>query len=211
LEAGNEGTAEEFLDTLKGETGASAYVHIRYGTTSNPSTLLTTPADYIGIYSGTSATPPLTAASYTWYKYKGEAGASGASAYVHIRYGTTSNPSTLLTTPADYIGIYSGTSATPPITASSYSWYKIKGDKGDAGEGGGANLSNTVPSAPSTSGSAGSGSDASRYDHSHPLQTVVNSVTNQYSGSNPIKFWLGHHSNYLSLTKSSDTIYFTYN
>jgi hypothetical protein len=39
-----------------------------------------------------------------------------------------------LTTPADYVGFYVGTSATAPATYQYYSWYKIKGEKGDVGE-----------------------------------------------------------------------------
>jgi hypothetical protein len=41
--------------------------------------LLTTPADYIGIYSGTSATAPTSYTGYTWYKVKGEPGETTAS------------------------------------------------------------------------------------------------------------------------------------
>jgi hypothetical protein len=70
-------------------------------------------------------------------------------------------------------------------------------------------LSSTTPSSPSSSGSAGSGSSASRYDHSHPLQTVVNTVTNQYSSGNAIKLWAGSASS-LPSSKNSDTIYFSY-
>ena len=146
----------------KGDPGTSAYVHIRWGATATPSQLLTTPAEYIGIYSGTSSTAPTTYSSYKWYKYKGETGpvgpkgdmgdpglqgvqgpagptgpqgpqgAAGTSAYVHIRWGTSATPATLLATPAEYIGVYSGTSSTAPTTYSSYKWYKYKGEKGDS-------------------------------------------------------------------------------
>lgn len=62
-------------------------------------------------------------------------GANGQSAYVWIKWGTSANPATLLDTPADYIGIYSGSSSVAPVTASSYMWYKYKGNKGDTGQG----------------------------------------------------------------------------
>lgn len=62
-------------------------------------------------------------------------GANGQSAYVWIKWGTSATPATLLDTPAEYIGIYSGTSTTPPTSYSSYNWYKYKGEKGDTGQG----------------------------------------------------------------------------
>ena len=64
----------------------------------------------------------------------GEPGKDGANAYVHIRWGTSATPATLLTTPAPFIGIYSGNSATAPTGYEAYTWYEYKGDKGDKGE-----------------------------------------------------------------------------
>ncbi len=49
--------------------GDNAYVHIRYGTSSTPSELLTEPNDYIGIYSGPLATAPEDYAAYKWSRY----------------------------------------------------------------------------------------------------------------------------------------------
>lgn len=60
-----------------GDDGVSAYLHIRYGTSSTPATLLTTPAEYIGLCVSSSATAPTTYSGYTWYFWKGEAGAKG--------------------------------------------------------------------------------------------------------------------------------------
>lgn len=62
---------------IPGSPGASAYVHIRWRTSATPSTLLTTPSDYIGIVSTNSATAPATYSGYSWFKYKGEQGAPG--------------------------------------------------------------------------------------------------------------------------------------
>ena len=59
-----------------GNDGANAYVHIRYAAQqpTSDSDIKTTPDEWIGLYSGTSATAPTTYTSYTWYKFKGETG-----------------------------------------------------------------------------------------------------------------------------------------
>lgn len=62
----------------------------------------------------------------------GADGADGTSAYCYIRYSHTqpTQDSDMGTTPDDWMGIYSGTSSTPPTTYTSYTWYKIKGETG---------------------------------------------------------------------------------
>ena len=75
---------------------------------------------------------------------QGEAGTDGTNAYVWIRYlenaPENSSDSDLLVNPNNYMGVYSGSSATAPTKISSYQWFKIKGaqgekgDKGDQGE-----------------------------------------------------------------------------
>lgn len=60
----------------------------------------------------------------------GSNGSNGINAYVHIKYGTSATPSELLDTPNDYMGIYSGSSLTPPTSYTAYRWFKIKGDDG---------------------------------------------------------------------------------
>ena len=57
-------------------------------------------------------------------------GTNGTNSYVHIKYGTAVPPPSLLDTPSDYMGIYSGTSPIPPTSYNSYRWFKIKGDDG---------------------------------------------------------------------------------
>lgn len=68
-----------------GSNGANAYVHIRYAAQqpTSDSDIKTTPDEWIGLYSGTSATAPTTYTSYTWYKFKGETGVA------ENIYGTT--------------------------------------------------------------------------------------------------------------------------
>ena len=52
---------------------------------------------------------------------------------MHIKWGTSATPETLLDTPNDYIGIVSTTSATPPATYTGYSWFLWKGIQGIQG------------------------------------------------------------------------------
>ncbi|MCL2814387.1 MAG: hypothetical protein FWD23_07290 [Oscillospiraceae bacterium] len=61
-------------------------------------------------------------------------GDSGVPAYVHVRWGTSLTPETLLMTPDEYIGIVSTSNPIAPTTYAGYYWYKYKGDKGDTGE-----------------------------------------------------------------------------
>jgi hypothetical protein len=75
---------------------------------------------------------------------KGDTGASGLNgtngvdgiSRIFIRYSAIASPTDadISTTPNEYIGIYTAadTAETAPTTASSYTWYKIKGDAGTA-------------------------------------------------------------------------------
>ena len=64
-------------DGSQGVPGAQTYVHIRYSAAYPVVTMLTTPNQYIGIYTGTSSTAPSNSAQYTWYLWKGQAGNTG--------------------------------------------------------------------------------------------------------------------------------------
>lgn len=94
LDAGNEGTEEDYLNSLKGEDGytpikgkdyfdgddgTSYYTHIRYSSNANGSGMTTDPSgkSYIGIYSGTSKDAPSSYTQYTWSKFKGDDGDNG--------------------------------------------------------------------------------------------------------------------------------------
>jgi len=61
---------------------------------------------------------------------QGQTGPQGDSAYVHIRYAShepTQN-SDMKTTPDNWMGVYSGHSATAPTSYTSYAWNEVKGD-----------------------------------------------------------------------------------
>ena len=64
------------LGNVTGPTGAAAHVYFKWAANGTPTDgqISDTPNDYIGVYSGTAATAPTTATSYTWFKYKGEVG-----------------------------------------------------------------------------------------------------------------------------------------
>lgn len=128
------------IDYRDGVDGQTYYVHIRYSANADGSSMTATPqsnTQYMGTCSTTSGTAPTTNTSYTWALIKGSTGASGAngtSYYVHIRYKESEESTTLLTTPSNYMGVYSGTSSTAPTTINSYTWYNTKGDVGAPGE-----------------------------------------------------------------------------
>lgn len=68
----------------------------------------------------------------------GSQGATGANAYVHIRYSTNepTQDSDMHTWADRWMGSVSTNSATAPTTYTSYQWYDTKGAKGDTGDDG---------------------------------------------------------------------------
>lgn len=65
----------------------------------------------------------------------GKDGKDGTSSYVHIKYSSVANPSDsqMTETPSDYIGICTDSNVADPVTASSYTWSKWKGEDGTDG------------------------------------------------------------------------------
>lgn len=118
--------------TLKGQDGKSSYIHKKYTNdvvtgpmTDNSNSL------YIGIYTGDKALAPTNMSEYEWTRIRGY---NGVSSYIHRKYSDYSNGANMSdNSNLKYIGIYTGTSSTPPTTASSYSWSKIKGEDGANG------------------------------------------------------------------------------
>lgn len=118
--------------------GVDSYIHKKYSdyadgrNMSDNSTL-----KYIGIYTGDKQQAPTNASEYSWTKIRGEDGArgrDGVSNYIHRKYSDSSNGANMDDNSSrKYIGIYTGTSSTPPTTASSYLWSKIKGEDGANG------------------------------------------------------------------------------
>lgn len=132
------GEVKKNLPTKEELKGKSSYLHKKYSdyadgrNMSDNSTL-----KYIGIYTGDKQQAPANASEYSWTKIRGEDGNNGrdgVSNYIHRKYSDSSNGANMDDNSSrKYIGIYTGTSPTPPTTASSYLWSKIKGEDGANG------------------------------------------------------------------------------
>ena len=69
-------------DGVKGDTGDAAHVWFKYAADlpTSDSDISDTPDNYIGVYSGTSETPPTAYTAYTWFDWKGDKGDTGTAA-----------------------------------------------------------------------------------------------------------------------------------
>lgn len=138
------GEVKKNLPTKEELKGKSSYLHKKYsdypdGRNMNDNSTL----KYIGIYTGDKEQAPTSASEYSWTKIRGEDGErgrdgnngrDGVSNYIHRKYSDYSNGANMSdNSNLKYIGIYTGTSPTPPTTASSYLWSKIKGEDGANG------------------------------------------------------------------------------
>lgn len=148
LEKGNVATEwSPAYEDLRGRDGVSNYIHRKYSDSSNGANMDdNSNRKYIGIYTGTSPTPPTTASSYLWSKIKGEDGANGVpgakgadgrTPYFHTAYAnsptgdrdfSTTNSSNKL-----YIGTYSDFEVADSTDYRKYKWVKIKGEDGQQG------------------------------------------------------------------------------
>ncbi|MBO5967474.1 MAG: hypothetical protein J6S14_03115 [Clostridia bacterium] len=112
----------EFQDGTKGDTGAAAYVWIKYASKqpTSSSDMSDTPNSWMGIYSGTSSTAPIYYSDYKWYRILGSKGAAGTPASISsaaVNYALGTSPTE---PPA------SGWSATIPETGSGqYLWTRV--------------------------------------------------------------------------------------
>lgn len=121
----NDGTTTTFTVTngAKGDRGDNAYVWIRYASqqpTAQSHSFGVLPDDWMGIYSGISATAPTDWQEYQWFQIKGDTGSTGA-------------PATVLSFSVDYMGSDSGTiipsgswlPTIPAIAQGKYLWTRI--------------------------------------------------------------------------------------
>lgn len=78
----NDGTTSEvqIQDGLKGDQGQQTYVWFKWSANypTQDSDMTNSVNAYIGIYAGTSSTPPTHYTDYVWYQYKGEKGDTGS-------------------------------------------------------------------------------------------------------------------------------------
>ena len=121
----------EWFDLQQTSITNDKYTHIVYSDNADGSNFGREPKKYMGVARTTSPTQPTDKTAYKWFKVKGE---DGVSNYIHRKYSDSSNGASMSdNSNLKYIGIYTGTSATPPTTASSYLWSKIKGEDGANG------------------------------------------------------------------------------
>ena len=137
-------------EDLRGRDGVSNYIHRKYSDYSNGANMSdNSNLKYIGIYTGSSPTPPITASSYLWSKIKGEDGANGVpgakgadgrTPYFHTAYANSPTGdrdfSTTNSTGKQYIGTYSDFEVADSNDYRKYKWVKIKGEDGRNGNNG---------------------------------------------------------------------------
>ena len=145
-----ERVVESKKSTLKGQDGTSSYIHRKYSDNANGTPMSdNSNLKYLGIYTGSSATPPTTPTSYTWSKIKGEdgrqgvpgvRGADGRTSYLHTAYANSPTGdvdfSTTNSNGKEYIGTYSDFEINDSNDYRHYKWMKIKGENGRDGNNG---------------------------------------------------------------------------
>lgn len=122
----NDNTTSTFTITngAKGDKGDNAYVWIRYASqqpTASSHTMSVLPDDWMGIYSGNSATAPTDWQQYQWFEIKGEKGDIG-------------NPATLASATVTYQASTSGTvvpsgawlDSVPTVSQGQYLWTRVR-------------------------------------------------------------------------------------
>ena len=141
---------ERGRDGNNGRDGVSNYIHRKYSDYLNGANMSdNSNLKYLGIYTGSSATPPTTPTSYTWSKIKGEdgrqgvpgvSGADGRTSYLHTAYANSSTGdvdfSTTNSNGKEYIGTYSDFEINDSNDYRRYKWVKIKGENGRDGRDG---------------------------------------------------------------------------
>jgi hypothetical protein len=136
LDAGNTGTEEDYIASLKGEKGdtgekgeqgiqgatgkdgTSYYFYVKYSINSNGNPMTVAPTDaskYMGVASTSSSTAPTSYSAYTWSLIKGsdgqngspgQNGADGKSSYLHIKY--SDDGTTFTANNGETVGRYRG-------------------------------------------------------------------------------------------------------
>ena len=139
----------EWFDLQQTSITNDKYTHIVYSDNADGSNFGREPKKYMGVARTTSPTQPADKTAYKWFKVKGEdgeRGRDGVSNYIHRKYSDFSNGANMSdNSNLKYIGIYTGTSPTPPTTASSYLWSKIKGEDGANGVPGAKGVDGRTP------------------------------------------------------------------
>lgn len=178
---------------IPGEDGKSSYIHIRYSAVSNPtssSQISTVPNKYIGIQVSQSSAASTNPSDYTWSKFTGDPGATGApgpagengkTPYIHFAYSNSADGrtdfSTTTSTGRSYMGQYADYTETDSMDPSKYTWIKVKGENGADGEDGkptGITVSSTEPENPYT---------GMLWKHTGTVPGLVQNATYRWNGS----------------------------
>lgn len=136
-------------DGADGTDGLTSYFHIKYSNIpkpTEPSDMLETPAKYIGTYVDFSSLDSTDPSKYTWSKFEGDDGADGLpgvngqdgkTSYLHVAYANTPDGETDFSVSESenklYMGVCVDFNEPDPMTPSSYSWSRIKGEDGQDG------------------------------------------------------------------------------
>ena len=149
--------------SVKGDDGANAYLHIKY---SNDGETFTsnngeTPGYWMGTYTDHNETDSMIFDDYSWAKIKGDKGDtgpqglqgiqgekgeqgipgtpgdSGKTTYFHIKYSSYSKPTAdqMSELPNTYIGTYVDFTKEDSTNPDDYTWFRIKGEDGIPGIG----------------------------------------------------------------------------
>lgn len=156
LDAGNTGTEEDYLNSLKGKDGKSDNFYVKYSANENGNPMTDSPqedTEYMGTSITSSPTAPTSYSAYTWVKIKGnpgsngtpgEPGENGLTPYFHIMYsqdGATFTPEEvdengkviypLGKKPSAWIGQYTDYVEQDSTNFDDYEWYKFTEDIDD--------------------------------------------------------------------------------
>ena len=108
---------------VKGDTGTSAYIHIKYASEipTSDADMSIYPDNYIGLANTSSSTPPAHYTDYDWYQWKGDKGDTGDAA-------------TIASQAVEYLASSSGTvvpegswtTTVPTVAAGNFLWTRTK-------------------------------------------------------------------------------------
>ena len=110
-------------DGIKGNTGDSWYMYIKYASQlpTSDADMSNYPDNYIGIYSGTSATAPAHYTGYDWFQWKGDRGATGAACTI-----TAQAVEYLTSASGTVVPEGSWTTNIPTVPSGHYLWTRTK-------------------------------------------------------------------------------------
>lgn len=107
----------------KGDTGAAWYIHLKYSSDlpTSDADMGNSPDNWIGIYSGTSSTPPAHYTSYTWFQWKGDTGNTGAAATI-----TAQAVEYMASSSGTVVPEGSWTTTIPTVPSGNFLWTRVR-------------------------------------------------------------------------------------